>query len=517
VSAPFGPSLIVPATFSGRLRAPVGPNSLTATGARFFFPQNNNVAGAGSESSLSHLFFVTSPFPGSDLRFCFDNSWIASDSSGSPERAGSNPLTIDFATVFVGGTPYPVSFGGAGSITLQPNDYIWATVPTLTSIPADTFGFIRVSCTVATNAFRPAGYRPQTSQILGEAVEYTATPQAAKATSGTVSGVGSGANVRCYGPCMAVMSGWDGRPVPIIVGDSIGEGAADGIISTDARGIVGYIPRGLDDNASTRMSFCMLAAAGTAPSQSTGLIAGNFKHRYDIISALPNMPGTCVLSQHGVNEMGLLAGPTDEAGFETVMSNWWRFLRQVFPGYKLIQTTLSPRVQTAANNSNWTNQVDQQPSAVDTNPTGARWTGNAYIRGKPAPVDALIDVTHSFQDPTNLDHWQTSALSWTLNTAVIVNGTTISVAGASRPPEGDVFVLEPGTTNVEAFTMSAAGWAGTGPWTATLGPGGKYGKAHSIGVTIKLSLVSDGTHPTHMLHAQAAQDVIAAKQAGVFV
>jgi hypothetical protein len=511
-------SLLLPASFSGRLRAPNSANSLTATGGRFFFPQNNNVAAAGFESCLSHLFFVTSPFSGSDLRFCFDNSWVASDSSASPERAGSNPLTIDFATVFISGTPYPVSFGGAGSITLQPNDFIWATVPTLLSIPADTFGFIRVSCSVATSAFRPAGYRPQTSQILGEAVEYTATPQAAKATAGTVSGVGSGVNVRCYGPCMAVMKGWDGRPVPIVVGDSIGQGAADVIISTDARGIVGYIPRGLDDgSSSTRMPFCMLAAAGTAPSQTTGLVAGNFKHRYDVIAALPNWPGTCVLSQHGVNEMGLLAGPTDEAGFETVMMNWWRFLKSTFPGYKLIQTTLTPRVQTAANSSNWTDQANQQPSAIDTNPTGARWTGNAFIRTKPAPLDALVDVTHSFQDATNVDHWQTSALSWTLNTSVAINGTTISVAGASRPPEGDMFVLEPGVTNVEAFAMSAAGWSGTGPWNATLGPGGKYGKAHTAGITIKLSLTADGTHPAHMLHAQASQDIITAKQAGVFV
>ncbi|WP_428970322.1 hypothetical protein ACQR50_06840 [Sphingomonas sp. Xoc002] len=122
-----------------------------------------------------------------------------------------------------------------------------------------------------------------------------------------------------YGPDFMVAKGWDGRPVPLIVCDSIGERQSDSPLAADARRNMGWLRRWLDRAGPLgRTPHAVIGLPGAASKRE--LIAANASRRWDIIDQIVAMNGgrrpfTCILNQMGRNDY-------DSAGYAVMRANW---------------------------------------------------------------------------------------------------------------------------------------------------------------------------------------------------
>lgn len=508
-------------------------SSWSFAGNRFSFPSAPGVAGAGATAALGHVYQVSPPYAVSNLRFLFVNFGLAIDASANPERCPGNPITQDFATVFLGGavgaavtdkTAYPVTFGGAQSAVIGDCEFIWSdplrdASGNLVTLPAGTTYYVRSSRSVASGGKLPTNVtytaitpRYGSNLVLGEGVEYSGTPQTAKRLSGSVA-IFSGGSAP-IAPAMAIGTGWDGSPVFLVVGDSIG--AAQGDQDFTARGVTGHVARGLDDSASGRMNFANFALQGAAPQDQSSIAAGQYRLRMRVLRSIPNKPFNRIFSQMGQN--GIYGGnhgvPKFYAAFpqfQSAMRDWWGFLSTSFgTAVPIYQGTFMPHAG-QLNGSYWTDTANQSNAGADAYDglTGIRQSFNAWIRGGsglPANVTG-IDIAGPAADATDPNKWKPLPGSWTLNAAIASNATSAVLAGATAPVNGDNLVFEIGTGNVSLIPASLV--SGTGPWTVTFAFA--IGKAHAAGTSILAYPTVDGTHPgTSAYKAGAA--VIAAKK-----
>lgn len=108
-----------------------------------------------------------------------------------------------------------------------------------------------------------------------------------------------------YGPDLMVAKGWDGRPVPLVVGDSIGERQSDHSLAADDRRNMGWLRRWLDmDGPHRRVPHFVIGLPGASSARE---LATSATKRWDIIDEVVAMNGgkrpfTCILNQHGRND-----------------------------------------------------------------------------------------------------------------------------------------------------------------------------------------------------------------------
>lgn len=487
---------------------------------RLSVPSAVAAASTATRVSLSHVYQVSPPYAVSNLRILFVNFYVTVDATPNPERCPGNPKNVDFATVFVGGTAYPVTFGSSLSARVGDCEFIWSdplrdASGALVTIPAGTTYYIRSSQSVdavgqnITTSFAHGLNARFTSGPLGEGIENGNTVQAAKRTGGTVSPFVNGTPLA--GPAMAIGTGWDGSPVFLVVGDSIGAAQADYDYTTSARGVTGFVGRALDDVASTRYNFATLAVPGTKPQDQSSIATGQYRLRMRVLRSIPNKPFNRIMSEMGQNGLSVPASQ-----FRAAMLDWWQFLRLNIGAMPIYQTTFFPHAG-QTNATYWTDRANQVVNAPTDSPGGYRDQAIAWLRsgtagGVPSHV-TVLDTYATAADPAEPQKWRTLPGTWTLTNAVGTGvGLTsdVSVSGASAPNNGDWHVFELGTANVELLQIVSV--SGTGPWTVRLS--NNTAKAHAAGAVLTPAPTGDGTHPGTSAHKAAAAVIVAKKRDG---
>jgi hypothetical protein len=323
-------------------------------------------------------------------------------------------------------------------------------------------------------------------------VEYTPAPQYDKRLAGTVAAYSQQGGA-AIGPAMSIAKGWDGSPVYLLVGDSIGAGQAD--YDFVLRGVVGYLERGLDDEFhSRRRNFATLAVPGTKPDDQASVEPGEYQLRFQALRSIPNRPFNEIISEMGQNSPSIAGSSL--AAFQEVESRWWGFWHAACAGCTIFQTTF-PAHAGATNNTSWTTVADQTTDY----PTGMRWQASDWFRNGPLPAYVkVLDVTPAFVEATRPGVWQTSSWVGTIAADVARGDVRVMVKAGLAPTIGDALVIGPGTATVEARNIVEL--AGSGPWTVALNWG--VSNPHATGDATALAYTVDGTHPTSTLHKAAA-------------
>jgi hypothetical protein len=478
-----------------------GPQSFTFASNRLNFPTGAMPA-AGPISGLGQIFNKSPPYPVSNLRFLFVNFYVVTDGAPNPERKPASENTIDFATVFIDDKALPLTFDGATSVVLEDGGFRWSDPlkddqGRPVALPANSSYFVRTSrsapaggrLVVGSGNF---GVQPRfTHALLGDGVEYGDAPEMAKRLTGALAAYRMGSAP--IAPAMAIGAGWDGSPVYLVVGDSIGVGQAD--YDFGARGVVGYIERGLDDDSrSKRRNFATMTIAGTRPDDQSSSAPGQYELRMKALRSIPNRPFNAIISEMGQNSLSI-AGPSLWL-FQRIETSWWQYWREACPSCRIYQTTF-PSHARSANNSGWTNAADQTTDY----PGGMRWKASTWFRDGPLPdYVTTLDVTPAFCDPAHPGVWRTSDWTAALAQPVSHGENHAVVTGASPPTIGDDLVVEPGAPEMEVRNIYEV--SGSGPWT--VGLVSSFTKDHPVDARVALAYTSDGTHPSSTLHKAGA-------------
>ncbi|MEJ8630577.1 hypothetical protein P0F65_13400 [Sphingomonas sp. I4] len=300
---------------------------------------------------------------------------------------------------------------------------------------------------------------------LGEYRRHLAAPNASYAAGGSIASVGLTANsTNGYSP-IAVLVPWSRQPSVLEIGDSITQ-QDDLIQLASARGMVGGITRGLDDDGPTgRFGVGNFGHHGAQMADFMDLTDGRFGLRYKLLAYIRNTlnggqawPFSAIWSQGLRNDYSAMSYPdgTDPAVAVSDMQaralGWWRFLAQTFPGVPIVQSTVTPR--TADTTQARTSLTSQTGNGLTSQ--AALQTVNNWIMTQPAPLALAVDLRAAYQAPddgTGVPKWKLTPLAaaggGTLVAAVAsgtdISGAGIRIASSVMPQTGNYLVFEPGS------------------------------------------------------------------------
>jgi len=501
----------------------VDRNSYTPACNRFGF-FTNGATETATLSFLGHTHCVSPTYATDHVRIVVSNFIVWGDGRAAPEACPSKMLTVDFATIFISGVAYPVTFGGQTSIALANcqaaiSDPLRDASGNIVSLPAQTTYYVRISRTLpagggvmpTTGAYsvNPVAANSYAGGLTDDGFGGYSTPQTALRLSGTVpagNGVGSFSST----PTMVVAQGWDGTPVYGIFGDSIGYGYEDADYRSAYTTGSGAIQRALWDAASGRRNFQSFAIPGTAPDTQASIAVGQWAYRVGVLRLIGNLPFNQIISNMGQNSPQIGGGAL--AQWKIVEGQYWAFLHGLCPGCHIYQVTFPSHAGTTNSLLRMTTQAEQTSDY----PNGARWLAGAWLAanaGLPSYVTG-VDLTTAFTTGSgftdNPGNWPTTPWSGTL-AAAWSSGKSVSVSAATAPLFGALIVFDPGVSGhtQSCDVMNVTGSAS--PWTVALDC--NPSPAHALGEPISLSLTGDGsgTHPGAPLYEAAAQALIALK------
>lgn len=472
--------------------------------SRLVHPQTVYTVVSGQEYSLFRQASCTPDFAVTEIWLCFQNFYTLNQTT-APEQVPTNSGITVSCTLEDGASFYPMTFvaNSAASITIPAGEWRWAKV-TVPSWKSKAF-MIRTHRACALGEQAIGHTKPVAPYGAGEAVQLSATTLAALLGGGAVTTNASGNAIYAYGPTFGLVKGaYDGRPVAMIFGDSICNGAGSESWCPDqSRCDVGYIPIGLSDarNGLLRIPYGQFARSGTGI-QNWAETANNAALTIAMLDSATSLNGgklpfTDIICEHGVNSSGLGA-----AGMQSAYATLWAYLKTKYPAAKLYQTTLTTRTS-QANDTGWTSTAAGDQTITDgVAPNGARYVVNAWLRNCPSPLDGVIDPIPGTVDTSRGDQWAPRSFATTLAAAASANATSISLNDA--PPLGSCLILGVGNaTDYDAAGYYVAAVTGTGPYTVTFaGYGAKLAKAQTSGNTVKGANTRDGIHPAPLCHWQ---------------
>jgi hypothetical protein len=471
--------------------------------SRLVHPQTVYTVASGQEYSLFRQASATPDFAVTEIWLCFQNFYTLNQTS-SPEQVPTNSGITVSCTLEDGSNYYPMTFDANGltSIVIPAGEWRWARATVPSWVSKKFMMRTHRACALGEQAISHT--KPVASFGAGEALQLSATTLASLLGGGTVTTNASGTAIYGYGPTLGLVKGsYDGRPVVMIIGDSIGNGAGTESWVANDRCDVGYIPQGLSDprNGLLRIPYGQCGRSGThivnwSEAANNGALTIAM---LDSATALNGgkLPFTDIICEHGVNSSGLGA-----AGMQAAYAVLWAYLKTKYgsAGVKLYQTTLTTRTS-QNNNTGWTSTAAGDQTITDgVSPIGGRYIVNAWLRNCPSPLDGIIDPIPNTVDSQRGDQWAPRAFSTTLAAAASANATSISLADA--PPLGECLVLGVGNgTDYDAAGYYVQSVSGTGPYTITFaGYGAKLGKAQTSGNVVKGVNTRDGIHPSPLCH-----------------
>jgi hypothetical protein len=509
------------AYFVPRYQAPwpalTDSNSYTPGCSRAGFSNNAGTITNGYGTQLSQLFCTSPNYAIHNIRFMVDNFWVNSNGVNNPETNTGNTNTVDYLTALIGGTYYPVTFGGAIGIQINDGGFVWSdplrdSSGNIVTIAANTQFEARLSRSVLNGQNREygTGLASASSPFYSNSVgvpDYSISLTAPNFTDRTAGTLGGSSASISDGP-LVFAQGWDGSAVYTIPGDSIGWGQNDTAYAIPS--LSGYVARALADPASGARNFLSLAFPGTKPEDQSSIATGQYKLRMRALRSVGNVPFNTIISQMGQNSPTV--GGSSLAAFQTVMTNWWQFWHDTCPSCRIFQTNF-PSHAGSLNNTKWTTQADQTTDS----PTSVRVLGSAWIAanvGLPSYVtgiDVRTALTTGSGYTDNPGNWPTGIWSGTLAAQPATGQKVVSVSAASAPAIGANFVIEPGVSNVESASIVNVAGASS-PWTVSLNA--NISKTHLIGASVAEACTYEGTHPCTLLYQSAANALIALKNSG---
>jgi hypothetical protein len=369
----------------------------------------NMVAATNLNYIGSKLFFGSAPYETNSHRWHF-SGFAVTEGGGAPQETiyPTTDITIDEAFVIVNGVEYAVSFGGSASTTVTAQTgSVWGTTPTLTSIPRDAvFGF-RTNWHVAVGQSYIGGYRIQKHR--GEklwaaadlaSLQALATADAAITTEMDTfyNTVGNASNSQplAYGPDIMVAKGWDGRPVPLILSDSLKE-RQEIAASADDRGSMGVWGRWLDvgDPVHGRIPHFAMGCPGAKSAQElTGSGATIATKRWAILDEVQSLNSgkncfTIAIDQSGRNDNSATASTWYNAKFGLVD----RFKTR-YPGVSVVGCTILP---TTTSTNTWRDLAGQSVSTLWSTTLA---TVNDTVRAS-SKYSAIFDIIKYWASPND--------------------------------------------------------------------------------------------------------------------
>lgn len=456
-----------------------------------------NFAARTNATVTTRLMVNTPTWAPKRPRLYFPNWCTRNDGVAPTEIAPSENLVINGATLeYTTNTFKTITFNGSTSVTIPPGTGVWSD-PVAVDLAANSTCFVRTNASLPALTFGPF----DCAGGSGEGAIYNASVDLTKLTTTSFT-TSSTSNV--YGPTMCVARGWDGvTPVVGGYGNSIGWGANSNqrIGDSTSRGNFGYLAYGFDDAASsTRYAFVNLCTPGASPSND---VAG-FTYRRAMISSLPNVPFTRILSEHGTNANGTFAT------MESEMIAWWTYVKN-WLHIPIIQTTIMNRTS-VSDNTGWSNYSGQSQSKAANLTFNTNILGSSYA----AYLAGVINVNTYITDGGNPDLWLVPSLNTTLAAGASSGATSVSLNAA--PSLYDCLVIEPGasgtidTDGTNGLVVTAV--SGSGPYTVTLN--NSLSRTHSSGAAVKAALTKDGVHPYISGHLLIKGSIIDAKNSGMF-
>ena len=431
--------------FASRTRMPSGFTMPAASGLNYF---------------ASKLKFGNAPYMTRGFRFHF-SGFALNEGLGPQETIlPGNNVVIDGVDLVIGGVAYPAVFSGSAGVTIASGAKgAWCDFPTAPDLPAeaDFIVITRWHVNAGQNFIGP--YRIQKHR--GEKFWAAADPSALGALIGADAPVtpsldvfyaiapGNQTNSQqiCYGPDMMLAKGeWDGRPVALSTGDSIGYGRQEVSASADIRGNFGWESKWLDADADDSLGRIPHMIIGCPSAQSVRELMTSAFLRWDILDDIKafnggKYPFTVVLNQMGTNDNNTTTS-TWKARMTGLIS---RIKARLGSDMKVIQCTIPPQ------NSSSTAFATSAGITVNT----AIWvTGrnslNADIRNNNGfGHDGYIDVDQAWTDhPANPDKFRSATdlgqigtmLSYTPGDGASVLSS--GVLGGFVPRVGNVILVE---------------------------------------------------------------------------
>jgi hypothetical protein len=503
-----------------------GTSSFRTAGAELY---RMAASDANRLTELSDLYLTPQP---AGWRVVFTNFGLDPNSrpaGTARELRPGNSNILDYVVAFTGangsGTRVALTFGGSGSAAIGDGGFVISD-PVPIPWPG---GFLRTSISTAMGAARPRGFT--TMGQLGETRRHLAAANPAYAAGGSITNVGLTANTtNGYSP-VAVLVPWTRQPSILEIGDSITQ-QDDLPQLASARGMVGGVTRGLDDDAATgRFGVGNFGHHGAQMADFMDLAEGRFGLRYALLSHIRNVlnggqvwPFSAIWSQGLRNDYSSMSHPEGTApdtavtDMEARATAWWGFLAKTFPGVPIIQSTITPRtIDTTSGRT--------MPSAQTGNGLTSQsplQTVNDWIMTRPASLALAVDLRPAYQaadDGTGTPKWKPTplaasggaALAAALATGTDISSGGIRVTATTAPRPGEYLVFEPGSANLEVAPQALSVVAnGDGSYTVKT-PYYAVHKAHAAGAMVSTSNSADGTHPGSAAQQAAAAPVIAAK------
>lgn len=469
-------------------------------------------AASGTQFVMTKLIFGSPQYAINKLRLHL-SGFASTEGGASPQETvlPGNAMTINGLWVEVSGVATRAKFGGANGTSIASGTTgAWTDELVLPSdIPAGSLVTIYTSYSTAVGEKQIP--LTQIQKERGERVWGAGDAATLEALIGTSTAstaaldtsYGGTAQPTYYGPDMMAAKGWDGRPVALVVGDSIGERQNDHVCAADARGNLGWLRRWLDTDHATygRTPHFMFAIPGASSARE---LSTSSTLRWDVLDELIALNGgkrpfTCVIDQMGVNDTAV--------DYPTMKAAWLALLTRIrvrHPGVPVIAAGTTPR---STSTDNFLTQSNQTPTLGGTYPGGQYYLLDAdKAAGMAGEVQGFIDLwTPAYG--TRSGKWPGQAFQTTLAADTGASYSTISLTAS--PVLGDL--LRWGTNG--AVVGNVIGISGSGPYIATMDRTNTT--AVLAGGTVYAPATSDGVHPRPREAIRMAAAVPGSAKAGL--
>ncbi len=449
-------------------------------------------AASGTHFVMTKLIFGSPQYAVNRLRLHLPG-FASTEGGNSPQETvlPGNAMTIDGVWVEVGGVATRATFGGANGASIASGSTgIWTDeIVLLSGIAPESPVAIYTSYSTAVGEKQIP--LTQIQKERGERVWGASDAASLEALIGTSAAstpaldtsYGHTSQPTYYGPDMMAAKGWDGRPVALVVGDSIGERQNDHVCAADARGNLGWLRRWLDTDHATygRTPHFMLALPGAASKRE---LTTSATLRWDVLDELIALNGgkwpfTCIIDQMGVNDT--------EADYPTMKANWLALLTRIRARYHNVPVIAAGTTPRSTSTDAYFSQSNQTPTAGGTYPGGLYYQLDAdKAAGMAGEVQGFIDLWGSAFS-TRSGKWPGQAFQTTL--AADTGSSYNMISLMAKPALGDL--LRWGTNGAVVGNVIAT--SGSAPYSVTLDR--TNSTAVAAGGTVYAPATSDGIHP----------------------
>ncbi|MBY5657171.1 hypothetical protein HFO40_20130 [Rhizobium leguminosarum] len=369
----------------------------------------------GLNYQCSKLFFGSPDYPTNDFLIPFVGFGLTEGGLAPQETVNPNAdMLIDEAFfVHPNGTEYPILFGGnVAAVATAATGIVYGQV----TLPADLQGWsifgIRTVYHGAVGNTYIGAYRCQRhrGEKLWAAADLASVRALAVANGPSTAAmdpdnwyntVGNATNSQqlAYGPTIVLAKGWDGRPVPLVLADSLVE-RQEIAASADDRGNLGIWRRWLDQRDAI-WANCIPLVMGVPGSKSVQELATSATKRWDLIDAIKTTYNggkdiwTFVLDQSGRNDNSATASTWSNVKLGLVD----RIKTRYGAGVRVVGITLMP---TFTSSDAGRTVAGYSVSALWNAVTGTLKTVNDTVKAS-SRYAAVIDMLPAFMsdsDPT---------------------------------------------------------------------------------------------------------------------